>query len=45
MKFNLNRAFKKIIISKDTPPDLIIFLMKTTGKTINEEKIDKKLDK
>lgn len=45
MKFNLNRAFKKIIISKDTPLDLIIFLMKTTGKTINEEKIDKKLDK
>lgn len=45
MKFNLNRCFKNFTITKDTPLDLIVFLMKTTGKIIDKEKIDKKFDK
>ena len=45
MKFNLNRCFKNFTITTDTPLDLIVFLMKTTGKIIDKEKIDKKFDK
>ena len=45
MKFNLNRCFKKFTLTSDTPLDLIVFLMKTTGKTIVREKIEKKFDK
>ncbi len=45
MKFNLNRTFKKFPIEENTPLDLIVFLMKTTGKTIEREKIEKKFEK
>ena len=45
MKFNLNRTFEKISMDKDTPLDLIVFLMKTTGKTIDKDKVEKKFDK
>ena len=45
MKFNLNRSFNVFKISRDTPIDLIIFLMRTTGKNIDRDKIDKKFEK
>jgi len=45
MNFNLNRTFKNFSLDRDTPLDLIVFLMKTTGKTIEKEKIEKKFDK
>jgi hypothetical protein len=45
MKINLNRLSNIYNISENTPYDLIIFLMKTTGKTIEREKITKKFEK
>lgn len=45
MKFNLNRSFKNFPITRVTPDDVIVFLMKTTGKTLDKEKIEKKFDK
>ena len=45
MKINLNRNFGYYNLDKDTPLDLIVFLMKTCGKTIEKEKIEKKFEK
>ena len=45
MKFNLNRSFKKFYITEETPIDVIIFLMKSTGKIIDKDKIPKKFVK
>ena len=45
MKINLNRNFGLYNITRDTPLDLIVFLMKTTGKTIDKDKLEKKFDK
>ena len=40
MKINLNRIEDLYTIDRDTPLDLIVFLMKTTGKVIEKDKIE-----
>lgn len=45
MKINLDRKFSFFNIDRETPHDLIIFLMKSTGKTLEKEKIEKKFEK
>ena len=44
MKVNLNRA-EGLTLDENTPYDVIIFLMKTSGKLIDKEMIDKKFEK
>ena len=45
MKINLNRNFGYYNLDTNTPLDLVVFLMKTCGKTIEKEKIEKKFEK
>jgi hypothetical protein len=45
MKINLNRCKNIFEITRETPEDLIVFLMKTTGNTIERSKIEKKFEK
>lgn len=44
MKVNLNRS-EGLTLDENTPYDVIIFLMKTSGKLIDREMIDKKFEK
>ena len=45
MNINLTRYSTNLIITNKTPLDVLLFLLKTSGKTIEKEKILKKLDK
>ncbi len=45
MIFNLNRLNKDFKITEDVPVELIIFLMKTTGKIIDKERALTKIEK
>ena len=44
MKVNLNRS-EGLTLDENTPYDVIIFLMKTSGKLVDREMIDKKFEK
>ena len=44
MKVNLNRS-EGLALDENTPYDVIVFLMKTSGKLIDREMIDKKFEK
>ena len=45
MKLKLNRLGNFIKINKETPLDVILYLLNTSGKQISKDKIDKKFDK
>lgn len=45
MKINLNRCRNLFEIDENTPEDLILFLMKTTGNTVERSKIERKFEK
>ena len=44
MTIMLSRS-KYLKINNNTPEDVILFLLQTTGKNIEKEKIEKKFDK